>query len=65
MKVVIDSSKLSLKAVFSHIGNKNLTIIYDNMKVLLSKIEYLRYWNVRGDLKVIDRVFVRSPTKKY
>ncbi|UYV71170.1 hypothetical protein LAZ67_8001999 [Cordylochernes scorpioides] len=59
-----DSSKISLKAVLLHNGNKfpslpiahasNMKESYENMKLLLKKIEYERYgWKICSDLKVI------------
>jgi hypothetical protein len=63
-RLFIDSSKLSLKVVLLHNGNeKSSTPLafaahtkesYDNMKFLLTMIQYEKYsWYVRGDLKVI------------
>jgi hypothetical protein len=60
----IDSSKVSLKAVLLHNGNKfpsvplahaaNMKESYENMKLLLEKIQHEIYnWNMCGDLKVI------------
>jgi hypothetical protein len=60
----IDSSNVSLKAVLLHIGNKlpsvplahaaNMKESYENMKLLLEKIQYAKYnWNICGDLRVI------------
>ncbi|UYV80765.1 hypothetical protein LAZ67_19001665 [Cordylochernes scorpioides] len=66
----IDSSKISLKAVLLHNGNKfpsvpiahasNMKETYESMKLLLKKIEYERYgWKIFSDLKnfvkAIDR----------
>lgn len=63
-RLFIDSSKLSLKAVLLHNGNKfpsvpvahavNMKESYDNMKLLLGKIKYKDFkWNICGDLKVV------------
>jgi hypothetical protein len=63
-RLFIDSSKVSLKAVLIHNGNSqpsipighsaNMKETYDNMKLLLTKIEYDKYgWKICGDLKVI------------
>jgi hypothetical protein len=59
----IKSSKVSLKAVLLNNGNKfpsvslphaaNMKKTYENMKLLLEKIQYEKYnWNICGDLKV-------------
>jgi len=52
-RLYIDSSKISLKAVFLHNGNKfpsvslahaaNMKESYENMKLLLDKIQYEKY----------------------
>ncbi|UYV63640.1 hypothetical protein LAZ67_2005138 [Cordylochernes scorpioides] len=63
-RLFVDSSKISLKAVLLHNGNKfpsvpiahasNMKETYENMKLLLKKIEYERYgWKICSDLKVI------------
>ena len=63
-RLFIDSSKVSLKAVLLHNGNKfpsvplahaaNMKESYDNMKLLLRKIKYEDFkWNICGDLKVV------------
>lgn len=63
-RLFIDSSKVSLKAVLLHIGNElpsipvayvtDLKETYQNMKVILEKIQYGKYeWYICGDLKVI------------
>lgn len=63
-RLFIDSSKVSLKAVLLHNGNKypsvplahatNMKENYINMKLLLQKIKYLQYmWNICADLKVV------------
>jgi hypothetical protein len=60
----IDYSKVSLRAVLLHDGNKqpsvslahapNVKEFYENMKLLLEKIQREKYnWNLCGDLKVI------------
>ncbi|UYV72105.1 hypothetical protein LAZ67_9001826 [Cordylochernes scorpioides] len=60
----VDSSKISLKAVLLHNGNKfpsvpiahasNMKETYENMKLFLKKIEYERYgWKICSDLIVI------------
>jgi hypothetical protein len=60
----IDSSKLSLKAVLLHNGNKLPSIAgshsvhnkesYEKMKVLMEAINYDKFkWQICGDLKVI------------
>ncbi|UYV76697.1 hypothetical protein LAZ67_14001794 [Cordylochernes scorpioides] len=63
-RLFIDSSKISMKAVLLHNGNKfpsvpiahasNMKETYENMELLLKKIEYERYgWKICSDLKVI------------
>ncbi|UYV84365.1 hypothetical protein LAZ67_X001944 [Cordylochernes scorpioides] len=63
-RLFVDSSKISLKGVLLHNGNKfpsvpvahasNMKETYENMKLLLKKIEYERYgWKICSDLKVI------------
>jgi hypothetical protein len=63
-RLFIESSKVSLKAVLLHNGNKyqsvplahafNIKESYDNMKLLLEKIHYEKYnQNICGDFKVI------------
>ncbi|UYV61962.1 hypothetical protein LAZ67_1007178 [Cordylochernes scorpioides] len=63
-RLFVDSSKISLKAVLLHNGNKfpsvpiahtsNMKETYENMKLLLKKIEYERYgWKICSDWKVI------------
>lgn len=63
-RLFIDSSKLSLKAVLLHNGNRypsvplahavNMKETYENMKLLLNRIHYDHYlWNVCADLKVV------------
>ncbi|UYV69091.1 hypothetical protein LAZ67_6002396 [Cordylochernes scorpioides] len=63
-RLLVDSSKIILKAVLLHNGNKfisvpiahasNMEETYENMKLLLKKIEYERYdWKICSDLKVI------------
>jgi hypothetical protein len=58
----IDSSKVNLKAVLLHNGNKfpavsldhdaNMEKFYENMYLLLEKIQYEKYnWKICGDLK--------------
>ena len=60
----IDSSKVSLKVVLLHNGNKFLSVplahaintkeSYENMLLLLGKIKYDEFkWNLCGDLKVV------------
>jgi len=62
-RLFIDSSKTSLKTVLLHNGNKfpsvpiaygtNLKETYENLKILLEKIQYARYcWTICCDLKV-------------
>ena len=59
-----DSSKISLKAVLLHNGNKfhsvplayatNMKETYEHLKILLEKIQYDKYcWTICCDLKVI------------
>ena len=59
-----DSSKVSLKVVLLHNGNKfpsvplahaaNMKESYESMKLLLGKIKYHEFkWKLRGDLKVV------------
>ncbi|UYV67940.1 hypothetical protein LAZ67_5002553 [Cordylochernes scorpioides] len=63
-RLFIDSSNISMKAVLLHNGNKfpsvpiahasNMKETYENMKLLLKKIEYERYgWKICSDLKVV------------
>ncbi|KAI6656196.1 hypothetical protein LOD99_1529 [Oopsacas minuta] len=63
-RLFIDSSKQSLKCVLPHNGNKfssipighsvSLKERYDNMKIVLHKINYNQHnWVVCGDLKII------------
>ena len=63
-RLFIDSSKISLKAVLLHNGNKYASIpvgysahmkeTYENMSLLLQKIHYDEFsWCICGDLKVI------------
>jgi hypothetical protein len=63
-RLFIDSSKVSLKAVLLHNGNKypsvplahavNMKESYGDMKLLLEKIQCEKCkWNIFGDLKVI------------
>lgn len=63
-RLFIDASKLSLKAVLLHNGNKYPSVpiahavhmkeSYENMRVLLEHIRYNDYvWPICGDLKVI------------
>jgi len=63
-RLLIDSSKTCLKAVLLHNGSKfpsvplayatNLKETYENLKILLEKIQYGRYcWSICCDLKVI------------
>jgi hypothetical protein len=64
----IDSSEVGLKAVLLHNGNKfpspplvhaaNMTESYENMKLLLEKIQYEKYnWNICGDLEIVALLF--------
>jgi hypothetical protein len=76
-RLFIDSSKLSLKAVLLHIGNKYPSIpightvhmkeTYANMKTLLRYIEYDKYqWSICGDLKIIGLLLgMQSGYTKY
>ncbi|UYV67878.1 K02A2.6-like [Cordylochernes scorpioides] len=61
--IFVDSSKISLKAVLLHNENKfpsvpianasNMKETYENMRMLLKKIEYERYgWKICSDLKI-------------
>ncbi|GBM59285.1 hypothetical protein AVEN_177263-1 [Araneus ventricosus] len=64
-RLFIDSSKVSLKAVLLHNGNKHPSIpvecslsyernIRETLKHMLSSIEYSKHsWHIRADLKVI------------
>jgi hypothetical protein len=63
-RLFIDSSKVSLKAVLLHNGNKlpsvpighavHMKETYSNLKLLLETIQYERYkWQICGDLKVV------------
>jgi len=62
--LVHDSSKVSLKVVLLHNGNKfpsiplahaaNMKESYESMKLLLGKIKYDEFkWKLCGDLKVM------------
>jgi hypothetical protein len=64
-RLLIDSSKLSLKAVLLHDGNQHPSIpvglavhineTYENLKQLLSKLEYSKYvWHICCDLNVLS-----------
>jgi len=63
-RLFIDSSKVSLKVVLLHNGNKfpcvplanpaNMKESYESMKLLLGKIKYDKFkWKLCGDLKVV------------
>ena len=63
-RLLIDSSKLNLKAVLHHNGNISRSIpvghsvhskeSYENMKILMAAINYDKFkWLICGDLKVI------------
>jgi len=63
-RLFFDSSKVSLKVVLLHNGNKfpcvplahaaNTKESYESMKPLLGKIKYDEFkWKLRGDLKVV------------
>lgn len=63
-RLFIDASKISLKAVLLHNGNKypsallahatNMKENYANLEILLEKIKYSQYlWNICADLKVV------------
>jgi hypothetical protein len=63
-RLFVDSSKVSLKAVLLHNGNKyssvpfahavNMKESYENTNLILEKIRYDKYkWNICGDLKAI------------
>jgi len=63
-RLFIDSSKVSLKLVLLHNGNRfpsvplahaaNMTEIYESMKLLLGKIKYDEFkWKLCGDFKVV------------
>ena len=63
-RLLIDSSKLSLKAVLLHNGNTLPSIrvghsmhnkeSHENMKILMEAINYDKFkWQICGDLKVI------------
>jgi len=54
----IDPSKVNLKLVLLHNGNKfpsaNMKESYESMKILLGKIKYDKFkWKLCGDLKVV------------
>lgn len=64
-RLFIDSSKVSLKVVLLHNGNKHASIpighsstlkeTYDNMDIVLKKINYSAHkWLICGDLKIIS-----------
>lgn len=63
-RLFIDSSKISLKAVLLHNGNRhssvplahavNMKESQESMKLILGKIHYSKYnWNICADLKVV------------
>jgi len=63
-RLFIDSSKVNLKVVLLHNGNRspsvplahtaNMKESYENMKLLLGKIKYDEFkWKLCGDLKVV------------
>ena len=63
-RLFIDSSKVSLKVVLLHNGNKfspvplahaaNMKESYESMKLMLGKVKYDEFkWQLRGDLKVV------------
>jgi len=63
-RLLIESSKLSLKAVILHNGNTLPSIpvghsvhnkeSYENMKILMEVINYDKFkWQIRGDIKLI------------
>jgi len=63
-RLIIDSSKLSLKVVLLHNGNQHPSIpvgpavhmkeTHENLKQLPNKLEYSKYgWHICGDLKVV------------
>ena len=76
-RLFIDSSKLSLKAVLLHVGNKlpsvpvghavHMKESYHNLEALLQKIEYSKHqWVICGDLKVIGLLLgMQSGYTKY
>lgn len=76
-RLFIDSSKLSLKAVLLHIGNKYPSVpvgyavhmkeTYHNMEELLLRIQYSKHqWAICGDLKVIGLLLgMQSGYTKY
>ena len=64
-RLFIDSSKVSLKVVLIHNGNRypsvplahaaNMTESYESMKLLLGKIKYDEFkWKLCGGLKVVE-----------
>ncbi|UYV61959.1 hypothetical protein LAZ67_1007169 [Cordylochernes scorpioides] len=70
-RLFVDSSKISLKAVLLHNGNKFLSVplahasnmkeTYEHMKLLLKKIEYERYgWKICSDLKNFVKAMDRN-----
>jgi hypothetical protein len=66
-RLLIDSSKLSLKAVLLHNGNTvppipvghsmHNKVSYENMKILMDTINYDKSWQICGDLKVTALLF--------
>ena len=67
-RLFIDSSKVSLKLVLLHNGNRfpsvplahaaNVKESYENMKLHLGKIKYDEFkWKLCGDLKVVTLLF--------
>ena len=63
-RLFIDSSKVSLKVVLLHNGNKfpsvplvhaaSMKVRYESMKLLLQKIKYDKFkWKLCDDLKVV------------
>lgn len=75
-RLFIDSSKISLRAVLLHNGNKYPSISlghavslkenYENLKLLLKKIKYEKYsWKICADFKVIAINFILGMQQGY
>ena len=71
-RLFINSSKINLKVVLLHNGNKfpsiplahaaNMKESYENMKLLLGKIKYDEFkWELCGDLKVVALLLGMQP----
>jgi hypothetical protein len=70
-RLFIDSSKVSLKAMLLHNGNKfpsvplahtvHMKEPYENLQVLLQKIRYEEHrWNLFADIKAVAMLMVKQ-----